>query len=360
MSNIESARNKINEIDREMARLFCERMSAAEEVADYKREHGLPIFDRDREEKLVAKNLSYIADENLRDFYTSFLRSTIDISKNYQRRILEGMKIAYCGTEGAFAYLAADKIFSTARKIPFESFFEAYESVVDGRCDSAVLPIENSFAGDVGQVSDLLFSGNLFVTGMYDFPITHNLLAVPGAKFEDIKTVVSHPQALSQCSGYITKHGFSRVQYENTAFAARYVAEKNDRSVAAIASEESAAKYGLTVLDRQINESRNNTTKFAVLSRSENLNVGYSDSDRFLLLFTVSNEVGSLARVMNEVTKHGFNMSAIHSRPMKDLLWKYYFFIEAEGAIRSENGKHFLESIEKSCDKLRLAGVYSN
>ncbi|MBQ3150736.1 MAG: chorismate mutase [Clostridia bacterium] len=359
MSNIENARIRINEIDREMARLFCERMDAAAEVAEYKRDHGMPILDREREEKLIQKNMSYITDDSLTDFYTNFIRSTIDISKNYQRRILEGMKVAYCGTEGAFAYLVAEKIFESAEKMPFESFSKAYESVVEGVCDVAVLPVENSYAGDVGQVSDLLFSGSLYVTGMYDFPVSHNLLAVEGAKKSDIKTVVSHPQALSQCSEYITRNGFSRMQYENTAFAARFVAENKDPSIAAIASEDSAKRYGLSVIDRQINESRNNTTKFAVVSRSENMNVGYSPSDRFLLLFTVSNEVGSLAKVMNEITRHGFNMSAIHSRPMKDLLWKYYFLVEAEGAIRTENGKQFLATISQSCDKLRLAGVYA-
>lgn len=359
MSNIEEARLKINEIDREMAKLFCERMDAAAEVAEYKKENGLPILDKEREERLVQKNMSYIDNEALRDFYANFIRSTIDISKNYQRRLLEGMKVAYCGTEGAFAYLVAEKIFESAEKVPFESFSHAYMSVVDGRCDVAVLPVENSFAGDVGQVSDLLFSGPLYVTGMYDFPVSHNLLALPGTKIEDIKTVVSHPQALSQCSEYITRHGFSRMQYENTAFAARFVAENGDPAMAAIASEDSAKRYGLCVVDRQINESRNNTTKFAVVSRSENMNVGYSGSDRFLLLFTVSDEVGSLAQVMNEITRFGFNMSAIHSRPMKDLLWKYYFLIEAQGAVRSENGKQFLEKISKNCDKLRLAGVYA-
>jgi len=175
---------------------------------------------------------------------------------------------------------------------------------------------------------------------------------------DSIRTVVSHPQALSQCDVFIKAHGFAQIPYENTAIAAKYVVELNDPTVAAIASAESASHYGLKVLAEGINRSQVNTTRFAVLARSENRNVSKGHGAHFMLVFTVRNEAGSLARALNIIGAHGFNMRTLRSRPMKELLWQYYFYVEAEGNIRSYEGKCMLEELAVCCDKVKCLGSF--
>ncbi len=359
MDKFEKARQNINEIDLEMAKLFEKRMEAVMDVAEYKKEKGLPIFDADREKLVINRNSAYIKDETIKEYYINFITETMEISKRYQHRMISGMKVAYSGTEGAFACIAAGKIFPTAVRISYPNFTEAYQAVVNGFCDCAVLPLENSYGGEVTQVYDMTFEGNLFINGIYDLPVTHELVALPEANISDIKTVISHSQALSQCADYIKEHGFSQIQYENTALAAKYVAEKGDKSIAAIASKESAAVYGLTVIDKNINDSKQNTTRFGVFSRAQNERIGYDPDDRFILMFTVRNEAGALAEAMNIIGRRGFNMRSIKSRPMHRLLWEYYFYVECEGAVHSENGKRMLEQLSMFCDKLKIAAVYS-
>ena len=359
MSKLDDARNRINEADKKMARLFCERMEAVREIAAYKKERGLPVLDEKREEEVIARNTALIEDGDLRPYYSRFLQCEMELSRAYQHRLCEGMKIAYSGVEGAFAAIAAERIFPDGAHIPYKSFSAAYRAVCDGECDCAVLPIENSYAGEVGKVTDLMFSGNLFVNGIYDLVITQNLLGVPGAALGDIKTVVSHPQALAQCEGYIKKHGFDTVEEKNTALAAQGVAEKNDKSTAAIASRETAALYGLEILDHDINESNTNTTRFAVFSGAQTENAGAAKSS-FILMFTVNNSAGSLAKAISVIGSHGFNMKALRSRPMKELAWQYYFYIEAEGDPESDEGHKMLSELAKYCDKLKVVGRYTS
>ncbi len=360
MSGLKEIRKEINGIDREMAALFEKRMKAAAAVAEYKRKHGLPIYDADREREVAARNSEFVTDPLLREYYVRFINDTMAVSRDYQYRLLNGMKVAYSGTAGAFAYQAAGKIFPHAERVSFGSFRDAYGAVVAGSCDCAVLPLENSYAGEVGQVIDMLFSGPLYVNGVYDLPVVHDLLGLPGAEKKDVKTVVSHPQALSQCAEYIREHGFEQVQYENTAMAAKYVAACGDPTKAAICSRECAELFGLSVLDRQINESRSNTTRFGVFTRAKCTPGGNPDDPglRFILMFTVRNQAGSLAEAINIIGRHGFNMNTLRSRPMKELLWNYYFYIECEGALDAESGAVMLEELACCCDRLKLAGAY--
>ncbi len=358
MNKLEEARKSINEIDKEMAALFVKRMEAAKLISEYKMERGLPILDQSRENALIAKNSEYVEDETLRSYYVNFLKETMGISRKYQQMLQEGLKVAYSGVEGAFANIAAKNIFPSAKQIPFGDFTSAYEAVVNGECDCAVLPIENSYAGEVSQVIDLMFQGSLCINGIYDLEVTHNLLGLPGATINDIKTVISHPQALEQCSKYIKKHGFEAVRANNTAIAAQNVVEKGDKSVAAIASRDTAKLYGLNVLERRINESSMNTTRFAVFSRAESL-PDYKETGRqFIMVFTVRDEAGALAQAINIIGDCGFNMRTLRSRPMKELMWKYYFYVEADGNAYSEEGKRMMKELSKYCDRLRIIGSF--
>ncbi|MCQ2555426.1 MAG: chorismate mutase [Clostridia bacterium] len=352
------ARQVINEVDKEMAQLFVKRMKAVSDIAEYKMANGVPILDAKREREVIEKNAELIDDEIIRGYYTNFIQESMRLSKQYQLYLTEGRRVAFSGIEGAFAHIAASRLFPQAKKVPFGNFKDAYDSVVNGDCDVVVLPIENSAAGEVGQVTDIIFNGSLYINGMVDLAVRHALVAPHGAKLEDIKTVVSHPQALNQCSKFIKQHSMKEISYENTALAAEYVAKLNDPTVAAIASEDSAKKYGLDILADGINESGVNTTRFAVLSRSKSKNVATKHGANFVLMFTVKNEAGSLARALNIIGAHGFNLGTLRSRPMRELLWEYYFYIEAEGNIHSSEGRSMMEELAVCCDKLKSVGSF--
>ena len=220
----------------------------------------------------------------------------------------------------------------------------------------ATLPIENSYAGEVGQTIDLIFSGGLFINGIYELEIHQNLLGLPASTVEDIKKVTSHPQALSQCHDYIKMRGFDTEEANNTALAAKTVATANDKSLGAIASVETAKIYGLKVLEANINKSGENTTRFAVLSKVRANSPSLSNS---VLMFTVKNEAGSLANAISIIGKYGYNMTALRSRPMKKLSWQYYFYIEIDGTTDTEDGANMLEALNKVCDKLKVAGTFA-
>ena len=359
MDELEKARLTIDEVDRSMAELFVKRMKAVGSVAAYKRARGLPIFVPEREKAVLEKNAAYVEDPIIRSHYVSFLQHTMNVSKNYQRQLTDGVRIAYSGVVGAFANIAAEKIFPEGKMVTFPGFAEAYHAVESGDCDQAVLPIENSYAGEVGQVMDLMFSGPLFVNGVYTLKIQQNLLGVPGARISDITRVMSHPQALAQCRIYIRDHGFEAIEDSNTAVAAQKVAQMGDIHTAAIASEETAELYGLTVLDHAINESAENATRFAVFSRVRGgENIGVSKNGSFMLMFTVKNEAGSLAGALDIIGRHGFNMSSLRSRPMGGLAWQYYFYAEAAGDINSAEGQAMLEELGRSCDMLKVCGSF--
>jgi len=323
----------------------------------YKAERGLPILDNAREAEVIAKNAALVENDELRSYYINFVKNNMELSKQYQRKLMEGIKIAYSGVEGAFAYIAAARIFPEGNYVSYPDFKSAYNAVADGECDCAVLPIENSYAGEVGQVMDLMFKGSLYVNGVYDLQIKQNLLGIQGARVEDIKCVVSHPQALSQCAAYIKKHGFEQLQASNTAIAALSVLEKGNKELAAIASEETAALYGLAVLDRSVNESATNTTRFAVLSPIQSKSAR-SKNSTFFLLFTVNHVAGALASAIGVIGRHGFNMKALRSRPMREDAWQYYFYVEAEGDENSEAGKRMLSELAEHCDMLKVVGSY--
>ncbi len=356
MDQLQKAREEIDLVDREMARLFERRMKAVAEVADHKKKHGLPIFDPDREDAVVRKNAERLEDADLRPYYVEFLRDTMKASRHYQKKRMEGMQVAFCGIEGAFASIAAGKIFPGAKQLPFADFHAAYEAVEKGDCDVAVLPMENSTAGEVSQVLDLMYAGNLVVTGVYSLSVRHCLLGTSDAELSDVKKVVSHPQALMQCAAYIEEHHLEEIQAPNTALAAKRVAEKGDPTVAAIANGEAAELYGLKILAHDINEVGLNTTRFAVLSRSSAPQKVMGKHS--ILMFTVRNEAGFLAKAINVIGDYGYNMRCLRSRPMKELLWQYYFYVELEGDLDTENGKNMIKALELYCERLRVVGCF--
>ena len=356
-NKLEEARKIINEVDSQMADLFVKRMRAAEMVYDHKKHFGLPILGQAREAKVIENNTELIKDDVLKGYYIDFIKNMMSISRAYQYRMQNGLNVAYSGVEGAFAHIAAGRIFPESRRISCRDFKAAYDSVVCGENDVAVLPIENSYAGEVGQTIDLIFSGNLYINGIYELPIHQNLLGVPGATVGDIKKVISHPQALSQCHEYIKLRQLETEESNNTALAAKSVADLKDKSVAAIASVETARIYGLEVLEANINKSSENTTRFAVLSKIPANSPALSNS---VLMFTVKNEAGSLANAISIIGKYGYNMTALRSRPLKKHSWQYYFYIEIDGSTETAGGKQMLNELNMVCDRLKVAGTFAS
>ena len=353
---LRTAREIINKVDSQMAELFTERMKAAETVFEYKKEFGLPVFDPAREEAVIKKNSALIKDDIIRAYYIDYIKNLMGISRAYQYRLQKGLKVAYSGVEGAFAHIAAGRIFPDCNRISFRDFKSAYDAVVKGEADVAVLPIENSYAGEVGKTIDLIFSGNLFINGIYELEIHHNLLGVKDATVDDIKRVTSHPQALGQCHDYIKFRGFEVEEASNTAIAAKTVAQMNDKALGAIASVETAEIYGLKVLEANINKNGENTTRFAVLSKVRAVSLTFTSS---VLMFTVKNEAGSLANAISIIGKYGYNMTALRSRPLKKHSWQYYFYIEIDGTISSEDGQKMIAELNNVCDKLKIAGAFA-
>ncbi|MBE6006942.1 MAG: bifunctional chorismate mutase/prephenate dehydratase [Sarcina sp.] len=358
MGTLERTRKEIREIDAQMAALFQKRMEVVREVADHKKERGLPVLDEEQEKRVMERNTELVTDPEIREYYPMFMQEVMALSRKYQERLIGGTRVAFSGTPGAFAHIAARKIFPEGNCISFPSFDEAYLSVVEGECDYAVLPIENSYAGEVGQTVDLMFHGILYVNGVYSLPVIHNLLGVQGARPEDIRMVISHPQALSQCETYIRRHGYQEQTEVNTAVAAERVAKAADLSVAAIASIETAAIYGLQVLDHDINESKDNTTRFAVFARTQNELSTERDGNRFILLFRVNNVSGALADALQVISRYGFNMNVLRSRPIRTTPWKYYFYAEVEGSPASQDGKKMIRELRDHCDMLRVVGQF--
>ena len=353
---LEEARKIINDVDAQMADLFVKRMRAAEMVYEHKKKMGLPILDQARETIVIERNTKRIEDEVLKGYYIDYLKNVMSISRAYQYRMQNGLKVAYSGVEGAFAHIAAGRIFPESQRISCRDYKAAYESVVNGENDVAVLPIENSYAGEVGQTIDLIFSGSLFINGIYELEIHQNLLGVPGASVGDIKKVISHPQALSQCHDYIKSRVLETEEANNTAVAARQVALAKDKHIGAIASVETAEIYGLTVLQQNINKSSENTTRFAVLSRGQANSPSLANS---VLMFTVKHEAGSLANAISIIGKFGYNMTALRSRPLRKHSWQYYFYIEIDGSTDTAEGKQMLEELNKVCDQLKVVGTFA-
>ena len=219
------ARETISRVDKEIAKLFEERMKAAVDVAEYKKINGIPIEDMLRENQLIETNSSLVENDEIRSYYVSFLKNTMNLSKDYQHKIIDGTRVAFSGVKGAFAEIAVKRIFPDSVPVSYPDFKSAYKAVENGECDVAVLPIENSYEGDVARVMDLTYFGSLHINGIYDMGIEQHLFGTQSAESKTIKKVLSHPQALGQCAEFIDEKGYATEEMVNTAVAASVVAQ---------------------------------------------------------------------------------------------------------------------------------------
>ncbi len=345
---------QIQALDVQMARLFEQRAAFIQQLGQELKDKALPW------EHLLtpAAPVALDTDPVTADAYRLFHGRLEEVDRLMLRRVASGLRVAYAGVSGAFAELAAKKIYPSGNLLGYADFDSAYHAVESGEADCAVLPIENSYAGDVAQVMDLAYFGNLSISGVYDFPIEHHLLGLPGTLLGEVKTVISHPQALGQCGEYLRKRGFATKEAPNTAIAASRVKEGGDPTVCAIGSEQAAESWGLAILDRHINESSFNTTRFAVFTPAPHGTEG--EDSRFILTFTVRNEAGALGHAIDAIGAHGFNMRVLRSRPTKKLMWSNFFYVEGEGSLTSERGKQMLKELENCCSGLKVLGTFSS
>ena len=354
MDKLSQARAVIDEVDAQMARLFCLRMDAVRDVVAYKKENGLPVLDASREEAVVEKNLALLPDKAYAELYEDFVRHNMALSRAFQSRVLARDTVAYQGVEGAFSHIALTRLFPHASAKAYPTWAQVFDAVEKGEAACGVLPFENSHAGDVSEVLDLCFAHeDLCVQQVYDLPVSQNLLGMPGAKLSGVKKVVSHPQALQQSAKFLRTLGLETQPMANTAAAAKYVAETKDPTLAAIASKETAELYGLAVLAEDVNTSESNTTRFIVIGKQM-----AAAGNRFSLLFTVDHVAGSLARVVQAIGEMGFNMECIKSRPMPHVPWEYYFYVELVGDVSGGSSRVLLEKLKGLCRTARVLGVY--
>lgn len=353
-------REEVAKIDSQMAKLFEERLNLVRLRSDEDQKNGLTVRNDKAIEDYISQSKKFIEDDEIRPYYVRFLRSTMEISDSYQDMLMSGLRVAYGGVQGAYAYIAAKNMFPESHLSSKTDFVEAYRSVENGECDIAVLPIENSLAGEVGEVMDLIYQGSLYINQIYELQVRHQLLGLKGSSKDRIRSVISHPQALSQCSSYIRKNGYETSAAANTSAAAKQLIETNDVTAAVIASEDTAQIFGLEILDSDIQNPGINTTRFAVFSRSLNMGTPGQKhaSENFILVYTVKNEAGALASTLNIIGAHGYNMRCLRSRPLKGLPWSYYFYMESEGNIHNQNGSDMLRELSVLCADLKLVGTY--
>lgn len=354
LNKLEQARLDINEADRKIAELFEQRMRAVEDVIAYKMENNLPVFDGGREKQVIERNSQLIQNQNYLPYYRLFIQNMMDLSKSYQQSIVNGDTYGYQGSVGAFAHIALTKLFPHGKEKNYPTWEAVVQGVLNHEIAKGVLPFENSYTGEVGEVLDLLFHYDCVIQEVYDLKINQNLLVLKDAKLSDIRQVYSHHQAISQCADYLKPFDFELIPYANTAMAAKYVSEAQDKSKAAIASVETAELYDLKVIASNINTSKDNTTRFVVLGNELNC-----EGDHVAIVFTVNHESGQLAKIMEIIAKYGFNMENIKSRSLKNASWQYYFYIEIAGSYQDAKMQEMLAECAANSRNFKVIGSYT-
>lgn len=362
----------IDKIDNEIKELFLQRMKTAEEIAENKNKTGGKILKPDREEEVIRR-LTEDLDGEVKLAYTSFLKKVMEVSRTFQYRkmmelgteykidFLEGApaaeRISYQGLPGSYSEMAAGSLFPGAERLPVDTFEGVFRSISAGDARAGVVPLENTTAGSVYEVYDLLLSHNLYINASHIVKISHCLAAVPGAGMEEIREVRSHPQALAQCAEFLKRHGLTAKNSSNTAVAAKEVAEFRDKSIAAICSREAAERYGLAVLQEGVNHNRKNATKFAAVSKQL---IVKDDHDKIAVVFACPHRSGSLASVLGIFGDYGVNLTEIHSRPDGKNPWEYLFYIDFTGNLKDGRIRALLYQLHEELPCVKIIGSYHN
>ncbi len=364
---LEESRVKIDTIDKELMRLFEERMEIVADVARFKAANNLPIFHADREAQVIAKNTERIVNPALKPYATQMLTDLMTVSKAYQATQIglreaplskgEALQIGFQGVPGAFGEEALITYFGEDYKRKhYQTFEDVFEAIKYGEITYGVLPIENSSTGSITTNYDLLKKYGFYIVGETAIKVQHNLLALEGATLQGIQTIYSHEQGFEQSSDYLKRMPQAQqVPYYNTAMSAKLVSESADKTKAAIGSRLAAKLYGLTVLQEAINNAKANYTRFIIVGKHEESN---ETSNKMTLLLSVPNAAGQLYNHLQIFSQAGINMTKIESRPVGDGSFSYFFYIDIEGNKNDENIQRILAQISQTAQLFHVLGCY--
>ena len=371
-------RKKLDEIDEEMLRLFSERMNIAAQIASWKLENSLPVLDA-RREKEKLQRIEEMSNPELADYSFTLFSMLMELSRSRQNRILhrespetkaieaalrdtpqlfpEKAVVACQGVEGAYSGIACEKLFARPSIFYFSSFDAVFTAVEKGLCRYGVIPVENSTAGTVNAVYDLMVKHDFRIVRSVRIKVDHNLLVRPGTKEEDIREIYSHGQAISQCTAFLQRFPNAKIiPCENTAVAAKMVAESEEPGVAALSSRNCAKLYGLEILMSSVQDSDNNYTRFICISK--NLEI-YPGADHTSLMMVIRDEPGTLHHVLARFYVLGINMHKLESRPIPGRNWEYRFYFDLDTSVYSPKFIQLMGELGDICEEYEYLGSYS-
>ena len=375
--DLKELRGQIDQIDRQLVDLFVQRMDVASKIADHKKEYHLPIFVPARE----REKLQEVADQAGPEMagYTRVLYSMLfELSRSHQgkcnglisplyQQITQAIEstpqlfpqapmVACQGVEGAYSQIACEKIFKNPFIMYFKNFEGVFNAIDKGLCQYGILPLENSTAGSVKKVYDLMISHNFSIVRAFRMKVDHNLLVKPGTKLSDIKEIYSHEQAISQCSQYLeTLHGATIIPVSNTAVAAEMVANSDRSDIAAISSRACAELYSLECLASSIQDNGNNHTRFICISK--NLEI-YPGSDKTSIMMVLPHRPGSLYKLLARLYVLGINVTKLESRPIPDRDFEFMFYFDLDTSIYSEEFVQLMCELDDLCEEFKYLGSY--
>ncbi|MBQ4066602.1 MAG: chorismate mutase [Clostridia bacterium] len=375
--DLNDLRTEIDEIDRQIVDLFCKRMEVSVKVSQYKIENGLPVLDANRERKKLAK-ISEMAGEDMASYARTLYNTIFDMSRAEQEKYMhptsptaekikraidstpkmfpEYATVACQGVEGAYSQIAAEKLFKVPDIEYYPDFQAVFKAVKDGRCQYGVLPLENSTAGSVNLVYDLMMEYNFSVVRSTRVHIDHQLLAKKGTRLEDIKEVFSHPQAISQSADFLRSLGVKVTPCQNTAAAAKMVAESERDDIAALSSRSCASLYGLEVPRASVQDKGNNHTRFICISKKREI---YPGADKTSIMVVTPHRPGALFRVMSRFNALGINLAKLESRPIPDRDFEFMFYFDLETSVYSPEFIQLISELDFMCEDFRYLGSYS-
>lgn len=375
---LNALREQIDQIDDELLELFVRRMHISSDVAEYKRQHGLPVLDAARERELLA-GIAQKAEDELDDYAVVLYSTILSLSRSYQHRKLspeskygailknaletteklfpESARVACQGVEGAYSQIAASKLFKLPSILYFNTFDSVFAAIESGMCEYGVLPIENSTAGSVKRVYDLMVDHNLYITRSMRVKVDHYLLARPGVKVSDIREIFSHEQAIDQCAAFLRTFPNVKVTVcPNTAVAAQMVASSDRTDVAAISSHTCAELYDLVPLADSVQDKENNYTRFICVAKKPEI---YPGADRTTIMLVTPHKPGALYHILSKINALGLNLLKLESRPMPEREFEFMFYFDIEASAYAPELLELISELESGSEKFKYLGTYA-
>ena len=376
--NIDEYRNRIDRIDKQLVTLFCERMDTASDIAAWKKEQKRPVFDPERERQKLLEVASSVPEE-LREYTASLYSLLFELSRSYQNRLLgtaseltaqiqgaidetpalfpSDASVACQGVAGAYSQIACDRLFKRPAILYLSSFDAVFSAIESGLCRYGVVPLENSTAGSVNAVYDLMMNHNFRIVRSVRIKVDHCLLVNPGTRREEIREIYSHQQAISQCEKYLQSFPNARViPCENTAVAAKMVAEAGRRDAAALSSHACGKIYGLSCLESSVQDMDNNFTRFICISKKLEI---YPGADRTSLMAVLPHEPGSLYKLLSRFYALGLNLNKLESRPLPNRNFEFMFYFDLETFVYSPQFLQLMGEMPTLCEEFSYLGSYS-